>query len=421
MTQRSASRILFVPLLFLWIASGVFASTTFAAEQAASPTLQIDCDFPGGNVIVERIEGSDVFLRQDPRDTPRFWFYWYFRVREAAGQSLTFHFTQGNVLGVRGPAVSTDGGETWSWLGADAMDGASFTYTFPAEADEVRFCLAMPYLESHLREFLGRYRDNPHLRIETHTTSRKGRTVERLRLGDLDGSPNHRVVLACRHHACETMASWALEGVMEVILSDTPEGQWLRENVEFLVFPFMDKDGVEDGDQGKDRAPHDHNRDYLGESIYPEVDALRRFVPAWSEGRLRIALDMHCPYIRGGGDRKGSNERLFFVGGPSEEGWARLEEFSQILEDVQVGPLRYARKHNLPYGENWNTLEQPRSFGRWAALLPGVKIATTIEVPYADVAGTPVTPDSARAFGRDLSRAIRVYLDRLPVEPFVDR
>ena len=376
----------------------------------ADTTPRIDSDFPGGNIVVQRIEDTEVYLHQDLRDTTGFWFYWYFRVREAAGQTLNFHFTQGNVLGVRGPAVSTDGGKTWSWLGAAAMDGASFAYTFPADAEEVRFCLAMPYVERDLKTFLARYADHPYLRIGALTQSRKGRDVEQLHVGRLDGTPDHRVLVACRHHACESMASWSLEGMLEVILSDTPDGEWFRQHVEFLVFPFMDKDGVEDGDQGKNRAPYDHNRDYLGESIYPEVAALRRYVPEWSRGKLRLALDMHCPYIRGGGDRRGSNERVFFVGGPSEEGWEALTAFSQILEEVRTGPLPYERRHNLPYGESWNTLKEPRSFGRWAAKLPGIQFATTIEIPYANAGGEPVTPESARALGRDLARAIRQYL-----------
>ena len=36
------------------------------------------------------------------------------------------------------------------------------------------------------------------------------------------------------------------------------------------VIPFVDIDGVENGDQGK-QAPHDHNRDYINSPIYPET------------------------------------------------------------------------------------------------------------------------------------------------------
>jgi hypothetical protein len=121
---------------------------TFVSPLAAETTVplpRVDCDFSGGNIILERIEGDNVYLRQDPRDTPGFWFYWSFRVREAKGRRLTFHFTDGNPIGVRGPAVSIDGGKKWSWVGADSVKGASFVYSFGPDVDKARFCLAMPY------------------------------------------------------------------------------------------------------------------------------------------------------------------------------------------------------------------------------------------------------------------------------------
>jgi hypothetical protein len=208
------------------------------------------------------------------------------------------------------------------------------------------------------------------------------------------------------------MASWALEGLMESVLAETDMGAWYRDRVEILVLPFMDKDGVEDGDQGKNRTPHDHNRDYVGDSIYPSVAAIRRFVPAWSDERLRMALDLHCPWIRGGGDEKSSNQRIFLVGNPSQETWKNQQQFAHVLERVQTGPLVYNIKHNLPWGEKWNTLKEPRSCSRWAAGIPGVLFATTLELPYADVAGVPVTDHSARMFGRDLAEAIRTYIEK---------
>jgi hypothetical protein len=415
--QRSRRRDFLVGCAAASAACGLGALRAAAPGAAEAPldVPVVDCRFPGGNICVERIEGDDVYLHQDQRDTPSFWFYWYFRVRQAAGRTLRFQFTMGNVLGVRGPAVSTDGGKNWNWLGAESIGGASFTYAFPASADEVRFCLAMPYLEADLENFLARWADNPHLKAERHSTTRKGRVTRRLRLGRFSGAPQYRVLLTCRHHACEMMASWALQGIMELVLTDSEDGQWFRDHVELLVLPFMDKDGVEDGDQGKNRTPHDPNRDYLGTSIYPSVAALRRFVPEWAEGRLRIALDMHCPWIRGGGDEKSSNQRIFFVGNPAREIWDNQQEFCKVLQEVQTGPLVYKVKHNLPWGEKWNTLKEPRSCSRWAAELPEVLFASTVEIPYADVAGAPVTPATAQAFGRDLARAMRAYLESQPM------
>ncbi len=376
---------------------------------AADAALAVDAGIPGGNVLLEKIEGDTVFIRQDLRDTAGDWFYWHFRVRGAAGRTLTFRFTKGNVIGVRGPAVSPDGGATWSWLGAAACQGASFRYAFPHAADDVRFSFTMPYLESHLKAFLARHANAPALRVETLCQSRKGRGVEMLRAGRLDGEPEHRVLLTARHHCCESMASYAMEGLLDFVLADADAGAWLRRHVEILAVPFMDKDGVEEGDQGKNRKPHDHNRDYVQE-LYPEVKALKARVPAWSGGTLRVALDLHCPWIRGS-----HNEVIYFVGGPEAENEARVAELAAILEKARTGPVVYKAGDNLPFGKAWNTgTKDPRllSCKGWTVGLPGVRAASTIEIPYANANGCEVNADSARAFGADLGRALRAYLDR---------
>ncbi len=322
----------------------------FLAALLGKPDVAIDAGFPGGNIIFDRIEGSQVFLRPDLRDTEGEWFYWYFRIRGAEGRTLTFRFTRGNPIGVRGPAASQDGGATWAWLGGSAVKGPAFQYAFGARKGDVRFAFAVPYVQKNLRNFIAKYESSPHLKLKTLSRTRKGRTAERISLGRLDGKCRFRVLITCRHHACESMASFTLEGILEEVLSGTEDGRWLRDQVEFLLIPFMDKDGVEDGDQGKNRKPHDHNRDYAGESRYPTVQALRNLVPEWSGGKLRIAFDLHCPWIRG--DR---NETVYFVGGPRKTIWNEVGRFSRILESVQRGPIPFRSKNNLPFGQGWNT------------------------------------------------------------------
>jgi hypothetical protein len=370
--------------------------------------LQVDADFPGGNIVLENVKGDDVFLHQDLRDTAGNWFYWYFRVRGGQGRTLTFQFTKVNPIGVLGPAVSTDGGKSWKWLGAQAVRGSSFTYAFPRDAAEVRFCFAYPYQAHNLREFLKQYEQSAHLKVESLSKTKKGRDVELLRLGRLDSKSEQRVALTCRHHCCEMMASYVLEGIIAEVLADSDDGKWLRENVEFFIVPMVDKDGVEEGDQGKNRKPRDHNRDYEGKSIYASVQAIRERLPEWSAGKLRFAMDLHCPAARGA-----AHESIYFVGGPDEKKWSEVGRFCTILESMQSGPLVYRSKNNLPFGQGWNNkanIATGKPFAHWAAELPGVVAATTIEVAYANAEGKVVTDESARALGRDLARALRHYL-----------
>ncbi len=108
-----------------WVALHACADT--------SASFSIDTNYPGGNVIVDRIEGETVYLCPDLRDTEGWWFYWNFQVTGASGRTLTFQFNGRNPISVRGPAVSTDGGATWTWLGTEKVRGTAFTYAFAVE------------------------------------------------------------------------------------------------------------------------------------------------------------------------------------------------------------------------------------------------------------------------------------------------
>jgi hypothetical protein len=384
-------------------------AATIVKSCVDTDVLIVDANFPGGNIIVDNIEGDTVFLRPDQRDSLKWWFYWYFRVRGAAGRTVKFQFTGKNPIGTQGPAFSTDGGHRWVWLGPKSAQDSSFTYVFDRQSREVRFCFSIPYLEADLYQFLRKYSDNMYLTMRELCRTRKGRSVERLHAGKINGEPKYRVLLTARHHACEMIASYALEGFLESILSNTDVGHWFQNNVEVLAVPFMDKDGVEDGDQGKHRRPHDHNQDYISDSIYPSVRAMKQFVPQWSERKLKVAFDLHCPSLRGR-----YNVGIYLVGSPDAAIWRQQQEFAAILESVREGLLPYSAKSSLAFGSGWNTganYGKYKSFSRWGGEQPGVCLATTIEIPYANAGTTIVTTDNARAFGRDLAIALWRYLE----------
>jgi len=381
--------------------------------------FQIDAAFPGGNIVINRIQHDQIELSQDLRDTDGWWFYWCFRVRGAAGRILTFNFTDRSVIGVRGPAVSGDQGQMWRWLGADHVRGSGFSYAFADDEDDVRFSFGMPYQESHLNAFLGRFRNHPLLQVEPLCTTRQNRSVERLHFGRLESAPGFRAILTCRHHCCEMMANYELEGIIEETLSESQAGRWLSANVEFLAVPFMDKDGVESGDQGKNRKPHDHALDYGETCLYPSVAAVREFIPRWLAGKPTVALDLHCP-----GPRGEFHEVILCPNRlRGEENWRQTRPFLEALEATQRGPLVFRTADSIRF-TTWDGKPSgppAATFSSWIQSVPGVRFGSVIELPYANAGGREVNQNTARAFGHDLARALYLYLrdgtNRKPDEP----
>ena len=217
---------------------------------AQTETIKIDSDFPGGNIKVNNVSEDTVYLVPDLRDTKGEWFYWYFRVKKAQNRTIYFQFEQKNVFTTFGPAVSKDKGLSWTWLGENSVKDNTFSFTFSSDDSCVSFSMAMPYTQDNLKRFLEKLPANDYLKQERLCTTRKGRGVEKLIIRHPKKPPTYKILLTARHHACEMMVNYVLEGLVESLLFEK-DLEWLRNHVEFWIIPFMDKDGVEDGDQGK--------------------------------------------------------------------------------------------------------------------------------------------------------------------------
>ena len=411
-------------MCFAWLVPALLL-----AARPAGGAVTVDANLPAGNVVVESISGDTVRLRQDLRDTAGEWFYWAFRVTGAAGRTLTFDFTNktgGGPVGVRGPVVSTDGGKTFSYPldGKSKKDG--FTYTFGPQDDEVLFYECHPYVRANWDAFVARHADarGKHFVVETLCKSRKGADVPCARFGCIgragarpsqcgrcDSEPKYRFFVSARHHCSETMASWVLEGIGEAFLADDDLGRWLRANVELMMVPFTDYDGVQAGDQGKNRKPHDHNHDYV-DFLYPETKAITEWIGSHAHGTLDVFLDVHCPWIRGK-----YNEWLYtpwknpmFIPDMLAE-----QRFSQLLEEMQCGSMRYRAADDLPHGKEWNkgsSYKQGWSCVIWACRkVKGLKVARTYEVPFANANGAVVTPETCRDLGHDTVKVLRRLLE----------
>ncbi len=358
--------------------------------------MKIEAVFPGGNIIVRGIDGHRATLSTDLRDTDGYWFYWCMEVEFASPGEYCFEFDN-IAIGARGPALSEDGGITWRWLGFSGCTENSFVY-HASRPGRIRFGMSMQYRQSHLERFLAAF---PGVVRSTFCRSNGGRDVELLRVGA--ANPEYKILLTSRHHCCEMTATYVLEGILRAAIAD-PE--WLQ-RVALYAVPFVDKDGVEQGDQGKNRRPHDHARDYgRNDSIYAETKEITAFLAAEHPD---VVLDLHCPWIRGGG-----NERLHFVGPEQKRMERAMDEWGALLKRELPPEIPYWPEDNIRFGTGWNTsanYTKGQTLAKYAATREDIRAALSMEIPYANAGDVTLNVAQYLEIGAALKRVVAAWLE----------
>lgn len=363
--------------------------------------MRIHADFPGGNIIIEGQYdgGNTVTLERELRDTiDQNWFYWAFCVEGAAGRTVTFRFRE-NRIGYFGPAVSHDL-ETWNWLDELPEDkwrfeykgpvDLKFTYTFGPDEDKV-------YFAHHMLYPMHRFTDLAHahgIEVRELCRSRKGRSVPYIEFGEGDKA----IVMTAGHHACESTGMYVLEGVLQALMEDPIPGY------KYIAVPFVDFDGVLDGDQGKERYPYDHNRDYdpKTEAIYPETAAIRRFTSLY---KCRYAFDFHSPW------HIGDQNDWVFIPQKSVKKLPALTRFGRIFETtVTPDSMQYKQKNDYPPNTGWNREGTP-CFGTYFVTEPDNDIAFSLETTYFGTDDNRISQARMLREGACFKDAVKQYID----------
>ncbi len=383
----------------------------FASLQVHGEEVRISTSFPGGNVVVEKMVGRTIHLGTDLRGGQP-WFYWCFDATVANPGKVLFDLGKPQKIGVCGPAVSIDEGKSWSYLGNENVEltpqAERFTYEFTKVNQRARFSVAIPYLQHDLDAFIKKNISNPLLVRSELTKTRKGNSVDLLRIGKPDPGIIPMLVTA-RHHACESTASYVLEGFLQEALSESTAGLEFRKRHVLFAVPIVDKDGVEAGDQGKNRTPHDHNRDYGDNPIYPEIQAISDIA---NTNKVHFAIDFHCPALRGD-----IHEAFHFLGLGVPHVKDNLNEWISWIKEERpqevMAPLNFLVDPTKPGSVN------RKINSHYMATLGSCRLAATLEVPYTQVRPA-LDSDMARAYGAGLLKAW-VRTNFITAEPGMNR
>jgi len=424
--------------------SDLEAISVVIKDDAANDPMEefvITDDFAGGNIVVVSKLGNIVSLdnKVDPEEGSNPYFYWYFQATSDIDRTVTFTFSQNknyttDLIGNNKVLCSTDGGETWSYT--PAVSNKTFTYTFKA-GEIVRFSNVLPYVLADYNDYVEANNDNPRvefttlrekaveLGLSTDTVtfqSKEGRDIPLAVIGNQNAK--NCIVYTSRHHSCETIGSYTLEGMMDYMLNDASDS-FLNTYCIYVV-PMVDIDGVENGEQGKGRGGLDHNRDYgLGNHV--EVTAITTFfTEVFKTQTLKVFLDSHAP----GSVTTGLGNHLSYgsIDDGNPYGTQDMEialqplvlQYSDILDEIENAD---ASNDKLTYDPNnaWRAYGEDGMARVWFARQADNYdiLATTLETSFT---ATPNDhyPENTGRWGEQISEAVTVYLDLYDEEPVAE-
>jgi hypothetical protein len=405
----------------LWVLFLILAAGARGAE------LRVSTDFEGGSARVEAIDQKARVIRMMPGgDGKRGWpCWWYVRVDGAerdekvtvdlgpsdvpardngreTGKPLPSHWAM-----PKKAAISSDGRE-WAHSQPGRKQGGRIAYEVIGTGGPLWVAWGPPFTPGHTEALIS----NAQSRLKSAegfelARTREDRPVRALRIGGAAGSSKRAVWVQARQHAWESGASWVARGFTEWLTSDDSDALWMRDNAEVVVVPIMDVDNVATGNGGKEEVPHDHNRDWTNEPVFPEVAAAQKKLREWSNaGRLGAFVDLHNP---------GFTTMLpFFYVGPAkmltEAGVRNRAAFIGCAKRQIASPLPLDEK-TIETGPSYHPLWRQIS-SQWVnGTLGGEALAICLETPW----NTPhSTTDGYRTVGRQLGKALAEYLRGLP-------
>ena len=344
--------------------------------------MKILTDFIGSNIKIIRMQGGSAVIEPDMRDSECDWFYWAFCVEGNEGECVSFSFEKTAKLGRFGPARSYDL-KHWRWLGAGSELGFSYTFT---HSGKVYFAHDILYSAQRFEEFA----KSEGLALKTLCASEKGRNIPYTEFG----KGENIILLTARHHSCESGGSYVLEGVISGLAAALPD------DLKVIAVPYVDYDGVYDGDQGKNRRPHDHNRDYTENPVYNSVRAICALA---GNKNVLYAFDFHSPYHMGG-----RRDYPFIV--HADDG-KNTGIFGRLLESTtEKLPIAYKREKDVAYGAEWNKRhEKPEKCSEFFSARRENRLAFTLETPYFGPAEAPVNVQYYHSLGRCFAEAVNLF------------
>ncbi len=396
------------------VAAGALAGAPACGDSTpvgppASPSISLD--FEGSSLGSWSVSGDTLLLslRQDTNASTRYWFA--FQVEGAAGRDLVFRIPASeNMYGPSGwqgkqPVATADGGATWSRIADAESTGGFFTFRYRPGTDADRVALTLPYTFSRWLDYRSAIVGDQRVRsAETIGRSLGGNPLHMLEVTSPLGSDQDKALVwaVARQHPGEPEGSHMMEGLINWLLGGSAEADALLESARVFLVPFLNPDGVLEGNQRVNQAGLDLNRQWVNPTptTAPTIlaTALKMLeLDAQGDG-TRIVLDFH--------GAPPSRSNFFIYNDVASVPPDVFDEMQTLLNraislNPDFAPLQRSTARPVNQGE------RTRSWAYQFLGTHGLTIeASGVDTPDGPFAGQQMTEDRYHALGSAVGRAV---------------
>ncbi|EAS07091.3 zinc carboxypeptidase family protein (macronuclear) [Tetrahymena thermophila SB210] len=246
----------------------------------------------------------------------------------------------------------------------------TFSYTFQYNQDTVYFAHSYPYTYSDLQDDLNKIMNDKeksqHISKKNMCLTLSGNVCDLLTITSTSAKKRgcrKGIVIFARQHPGETGGSYMMKGVIDFLLGNSVEAEFLRDACIFKIVPMVNPDGVIHGNYRCDLAGADLNRRWKrpNRKLHPTIYSLKEMIKKLhSERETKLILDLH------GHSRK---MEAFFYGCSYREDPLKTRIFpyllSKINSKVSFGESRFSMdqyKESTARITLWKELRAPNVF-----------------------------------------------------------
>ena len=268
-------------------------------------TPHINSLFDSGNIEVINAHSNPIELAIRHDHQSDFYQWFHFSVAGAKGQD-TLELSLTNAQGAafaegwqHFQVVASYDRDDWFRINT-RYEGGCLIFDHAAEQDLVWYSFFTPYSWERHQELIGWAQGSDICNLDILGDSLDGRPLSLLTIGD-DTPTKRKIWLTARQHPGETMAEFAIEGLLQKLLDPSDAcGRKLLEDAVFYIIPNMNPDGSVRGHLRTNAAGVNLNREWAGATMErsPEVFLTQQKM---QETGVDLFIDCHgdeeIPYV----------------------------------------------------------------------------------------------------------------------------